>query len=58
MPELDARKTAPDNRKTAPDNRKTAPDNRKTAPDNRKLPFRHGDEVIQPDYDSDWMDAG
>jgi hypothetical protein len=33
-------------------------DARKTAPDNRKLPFRHGDEVIQPDYDSDWMDAG
>jgi predicted alpha-1,2-mannosidase len=30
----------------------------KTAPDARKLPFRHADEVVQPDYYSVWMDAG
>jgi predicted alpha-1,2-mannosidase len=30
----------------------------KTAPDARQLPFRHADEVVQPDYYSVWMDAG
>ena len=33
-------------------------DSLKTTPDQRKLPFRHADDVVQPDYYSVAMDAG
>jgi putative alpha-1,2-mannosidase len=33
-------------------------DSLKTIPEDRKLPFRHADEVIEPDYYSVAMDAG